>query len=206
MDASADVPRRSFAFGLERVGFFGINAPYLTFLLIIALSVLGGMGLMRLRVDDSLSELFRTDTEEFRRYEEIDRRFPSSEYDVLVVVEGKDLLKRPQIEAFRRAMIDLNLATVQPVSSSGENANSLDGIGVVDGLVSMLSARGRPDESGYAPPIVPDELPEGAAYDAMIAALKANEIVAGKFLSADGELALAVLALNRKAVAEHGAK
>jgi uncharacterized protein len=189
MDASADAPRRSFAFGLERVGFLGINAPYLTFLLIIALSVLGGMGLMRLRVDDSLSELFRTDTEEFRRYEEIDRRFPSSEYDVLVVVEGKDLLKKPQLEAFRRAIIDLQLA---------------DG---VDGLVSMLSARGKPDASGYAAPIVPDELPDDAqAYAAIISQLRSNEIVAGKFLSPDGELALAVIALDRKAVEEQSAK
>ncbi len=189
MDASADVPRRSFAFGLERVGFFGLNAPYLTFLFIVLFSVLGVMGLMRLRVDNSLSELFRTDSEEFRRYEEIDRRFPSSEYDVLVVVEGKDLLKKPQLEAFRRAIIDLQLA---------------DG---VDGLVSMLSARAKPDASGYAAPIVPDELPDDAqTYTAIISALRSNEIVAGKFLSPDGELALAVIALDRKAVEEQSAK
>ena len=189
MDASADVPRRSFAFGLERVGFFGLNAPYLTFLFIVLFSVFGVMGLMRLRVDDSLSELFRTDSEEFRRYEEIDRRFPSSEYDVLVVVEGKDLLKKPQLEAFRRAIIDLQLA---------------DG---VDGLVSMLSARAKPDASGYAAPIVPDELPDDAqTYAAIISALRSNEIVAGKFLSPDGELALAVIALDRKAVEEQSAK
>jgi predicted RND superfamily exporter protein len=189
MDATADQPRRSFAFGLERVGFFGINAPYLTFLLIVLFSVLGAMGLLRLRVDDSLSELFRTDTEEFRRYEEIDRRFPSSEYDVLVVVEGKDLLKKPQLEAFRRAIIDLQLA---------------DG---VDGLVSMLSARATPDASGYAAPIVPDELPDDAgAYAAIISALRSNDIVAGKFLSPDGELALAVIALDRTAVEEQSAK
>ena len=189
MDASADLPRRSFAFGLERVGFFGLNAPYLTCLLIVLFSVLAVFGLLRLKVDDSLSELFRTDTEEFRRYEEIDRRFPSSEYDVLVVVEGKDLLKKPQLEAFRRAIIDLQLA---------------DG---VDGLVSMLSARGKPDASGYAAPIVPDELPDDAeAYAAIISAMRSNEIVAGKFLSPDGELALAVIALDRKAVEEQGAK
>jgi predicted RND superfamily exporter protein len=139
-------------------------------------------------VDDSLAELFRTDTEEFRRYEEIDRRFPSSEYDVLVVVEGKDLLKKPQVEAFRRAMIDLQLT---------------DG---VDGIVSMLSARGKLDATGYAAPIVPDELPDGPAYDDIIKALKSNEIIAGKFLSDDGELALSVLALDREAVKEHGAK
>jgi len=188
MDATADPPRRSLAFGLERAGLIGLGRPRLTILLILLVSALAAWGLTLLKVDDSLSELFRTDTEEFRRYEEIDRRFPSSEYDVLVVVEGKDLLKRPQIEAFRRAIVDLQLA---------------DG---VDGLVSMLSARGKPDESGYAPPIVPDELPDGPAYEAIVAALKANEIVAGKFLSDDGELALAVVALDRKAVAEQGAK
>jgi predicted RND superfamily exporter protein len=189
MDATADRPQRSFAFGLERVGYFGLNAPYLTFLLIVVLSVLGGMGLMRLRVDDSLSELFRTNTEEFRRYEEIDRRFPSSEHDVLVVVEGKNLLQKAELAAFRRAIIDLQLA---------------DG---VDGLVSMLSARGKPDATGYAAPIVPDELPDDReAYRAMIDALRSNEIVAGKFLSPDGELALAVIALDRKAVEEQGAK
>lgn len=188
MDAPARPHKRSFALGLENLGLLSLAHPIVTALLVVALSVAAGFGLMRLKVDDSLSELFRTDTEEFRRYEEIDRRFPSSEYDVLLVVEGKDLLKKPQLEAFRRAIIDLQLA---------------DG---VDGVVSMLSARGKPDASGYAAPIVPDDLPEGAAYEAMIAAMRSNEIVAGKFLSPDGELALAVLALDRKAVETQGAR
>ena len=188
MDASVDAPRRSFAFGLERLGLVGLQAPRITVLLILALSALAGWGLTQLRVDDSLSELFRTDTEEFRRYEEIDRRFPSSEYDVLVVVEGTDLLKKEQLEAFRRAIVDLQLA---------------DG---VDGLVTMLSARGKPDASGYAAPIVPDDLPEGAEYDAMLERLRANDIVKGKFLSDDGQLALGVLALDRKVVREEGAR
>src|SRR2546421_1190822 len=189
MDASVDTPpRRSFAFGLERLGLIGLAAPAVTFALIGVMSALALWGLTRLRVDDSLSELFRTDTEEFRRYEEIDRRFPSSEYDVLVVVEGKDLLKKPQLEAFRRAIVDLQLA---------------DG---VDGLISMLSARGKPDPSGYAPPIVPDDLPDGPEYDAIIQQMRDNDIVKGKFLSPDGELALAVIALDRKAVAKEGAK
>ncbi|MDX2204786.1 MAG: MMPL family transporter [Hyphomicrobiaceae bacterium] len=188
MDASARPPRRSFAFGLENLGFAGLRHPLATTLMVLLLSVLAGIGLARLKVDDSLSELFRTDTEEFRRYEEIDRRFPSSEYDVLLVVEGKDLLKKPQLEAFRRAIVDLQLG---------------DG---VDGVVSMLSARGKPDASGYAAPIVPDDLPDGPAYDRIIETMRANEIVAGKFLSDDGELAMAVIALDRKVVAEQGAK
>src|SRR5215510_12127177 len=109
MDATADPPRRSLAFGLERAGFLGLGWPRLTILIVVLASVLAAFGLARLKVDDSLSELFRTDTEEFRRYEEIDRRFPSSEYDVLAVVEGKDLLKRVQLDAFRTAIVDLQL-------------------------------------------------------------------------------------------------
>ncbi|HXF55218.1 MAG TPA: MMPL family transporter [Hyphomicrobiaceae bacterium] len=185
---NGEEPRRSFlfSFGLDRIGLVALAAPYMSAAIIVLLTALAVVGFMRLRVDDSLSELFRTDTPEFRRYEEIDRRFPSSEYDVLVVVEGTNLLKRENLQAFARAVIDLQLA---------------DG---VSGLVSMLSARGRPDDTGYAPPVVPDDLPEGAAYEDMIKALKQNDIVAGKFLSEDGTLALIVIALDRAAVEEMG--
>ena len=188
--SSDDEPPRSFrfGFGLEKLGLVALRAPIVSFLLIVALSAAAIIGVMRLKVDDSLSELFRTNTPEFRQYEEIDTRFPSSEYDVLAVIEGPDLLQRRQLEAFTQAAIELQLA---------------DG---VNGLVSMVSARGKPDEKGYAPPIVPDKLPEDAAeYAAMLAALKSNEIVAGKFLSADGTLALIVISLDRKVVEAEGA-
>ena len=52
----------------------------------------------------------------------------------------------------------------------------------VSGLVSMVSARGKPDPTGYAAPIVPDELPiDQTAFDAMLKDLRKNEIVSGKF-------------------------
>jgi predicted RND superfamily exporter protein len=183
-------PRRTFAFtfGLERLGLVALRAPYVSALLIAILTVLAVFGVSRLKVDDSLSELFRTNTAEFRQYEEIDRRFPSSEYDVLVVIEGQGLLDRPKLAKVRDTIVDLQLT---------------DG---VNGLVSMLSARDKPDNTGYAAPVVPDDLPEGAAYDDVIARLKSNEIVTGKFLSPDGTLALAVIALDRKLVEERGAK
>jgi predicted RND superfamily exporter protein len=53
---------------------------------------------------------------------------------------------------------------------------------------------------------MPDTLPDGPEYDALLTALAANEVVAGKFLSADGTLALAVLSLDREAIAEQGAR
>jgi uncharacterized protein len=183
-------PRRTFAFtfGLERLGLVALRAPRVSALLIVVLSVLAIFGVMRLKVDDSLSELFRTNTKEFLQYEEIDRRFPSSEYDVLVVIEGPGLLTREKLGIVNGTIVDLQLT---------------DG---VNGLVSMLSARDKPDATGYAAPIVPDELPEGAAYEAMVTKLRTNEIVTGKFLSDDGTLALAVIALDRQLVEERGAK
>ena len=186
----ADEPRRSFllSFGIDKLGLLALKAPYVSAVLIALATALAVLGVMRLKVDDSLSELFRTNTEEFRRYEEIDKRFPSSEYDVLLVVEGRKLLTPEGIKAFSNATMELQL---------------VDG---VSGVVSMLSARGKPDQNGYSPPIVPDELPQGEAFDAMVAQLRSNDIVKGKFLSDDGELALAVLALDRAAVAEQSAK
>lgn len=188
---NAEEPHRNFvfSFGLERIGLMALKAPYAVAALVVLATVVAAIGVAKLQVDDSLSELFRTNTEEFRRYEAIDTRFPSSEYDVLVVVEGHDLLKRRQIEAFAGLTTELQL---------------VDG---VSGLVSMLSARGKPDASGYAPPIVTDEMPEdGAAYDAMIDALKTNDIVKGKFLSDDGQLAMIIIALDRKVVREKTAR
>ena len=189
MNDSLENRRFRFTFGLERLGLIALQAPALTLALIIALCITAIFGVMNLRVDDSLSELFRTDTKEFRQYEAIDKRFPSSEYDVLAVVEGDNLLTRKGLEAFANTAIDLQLA---------------DG---VDGLVSMLSARGKPDATGYAAPIVPDDLPDAAGeFKTVITNLRENEIVKGKFLSDDGRLALIVMALDRKVVADKGSR
>ncbi|HWK32466.1 MAG TPA: MMPL family transporter, partial [Hyphomicrobium sp.] len=191
MDSDRDAPRRSFlfSFGIERLGLVALKAPLVSALLIAVLTALAAWSTMHIKVDDSLSELFRTNSEEFRRYEEIDRRFPSSEYDVLVVVEGKDLLSRERLENFAGLTTELQL---------------VDG---VSGLVSMLSARDKPDATGYAPPLVPDDLPEDdAAFANIVSALKTNDIVKGKFLSDDGELALIVIALDRNVVEQRGAR
>ena len=99
-----------FSFGVDRLGLAALKAPAVAALLIVALTAAAVAGLLRLKVDDSLSELFRTNTQEFRTYEEIDRRFPSSEYDVLVVVEGKKLLTRDGLTAFSNAASELQLA------------------------------------------------------------------------------------------------
>src|SRR3712207_6876581 len=78
----------SLALGIERLGLVSLAFPVVVTLLAIALSIAAAFGVMRIRVDDSLNQLFRSDSAEFRQYEELEKRFPSSEFDVLVVVEG----------------------------------------------------------------------------------------------------------------------
>jgi uncharacterized protein len=174
------------ALGLERVGLFPLRFPWVAGLLALALSVAAAFGVARLKVDDSLSQLFRSDTAEFTQYEDVTRRFPSSEFDVLVVVEGKTLLDRASLEALRDLVTDLQL---------------VEG---TRGLISIFSAR-QPPEAGRLPePLFPDPLPEGAEYDQLVQRVKENELLRGKLLSEDGELTLIVLALDPAIVGGKG--
>jgi predicted RND superfamily exporter protein len=176
----------SIALGLERIGLVSLRFPIIATLLLIVLSVGAAFGVARIKVDDSLSQLFRSNTPEFRQYEEVSRRFPSSEFDVLVVIEGKTLLARESLEKLRDLVTDLQL---------------IDG---TRGVISLFSAR-QPPEGGQIPaPLFPEELPEGAAYDQLVQRVIANEIIRGKLLSEDGQLALVVLALDPAIVATNG--
>src|SRR5262249_29351923 len=166
------------AFHVERIGLIPLRFPYLAMAILIALAIGAAFGVERLKVDDSLSQLFRTNTPDFKQYEGSPRRFPSSEYDVLVVVEGKTLLERNSLEKLRDVVTDLQL---------------IDG---TRGLVSLFSARQPPEGNSLPAPLFPDKLPEGAAYDALVKRVLSNEIIRGKLLSEDGTLALIVLALD----------
>jgi predicted RND superfamily exporter protein len=170
---------RNLALGIERIGFFSLSHRTLCALAFIVLSAFAAIGYSRVKVDDSLSQLFRSDTDEFRTYEEVTRRFPSNEFDVLIVIEGDHLLDRPSLEKLRELAIDLQL---------------LDG---TRGLISIFSAREPPDVSGQIPPpLFPNPLPQGADYQTLIQRVMANEIIRGKMLSEDGKLTLMVLALE----------
>lgn len=175
-------------FGLERLGYLCLKHPWISLIFLAVLSAAALAGMTRISVDDSLSELFRADTPEFRQYERLSSRFPSSEYDVLAVVEGKDLLTREGLEKFRSLVTELHFAAG------------------VKGILSMFSAREPLNEQGYPPPLFPADLPEGAEFGKLIQRARANEVIKGKFLSDDGLLSVIVMGLDRKLVAEQGLK
>ena len=128
------LPRREphrIALGLERIGLISLHFPLVSTLVLVALCFVAAFGIGRIKVDDSLSQLFRSDTPEFKQYEAVTHRFPSSEFDVLVVVEGKTLLDREPLAKLRELVTDLQL---------------IDG---TRGLISLFSARQPPENGGF---------------------------------------------------------
>lgn len=178
--------RNDLALGIERLGLVSLRFPNTVALLALALAVFSALGVTRIRINDSLSQLFHSDTPEFKLYEQETRRFPSSEFDVLVVVTGKTLLERASIEKLRNLVIDLQL---------------IDG---TRGIISLFSAREPPAPNELPGPLIPSQIPQGAAYQQLVKRIRSNEILRGKLLSNNGDLTLIVLALDANAA--HGAK
>jgi predicted RND superfamily exporter protein len=170
------------ALGIERIGLIALRFPIAITIVLAVLAVAAGFGVERIKVDDSLSTLFRSDAADFKTYEYVTRRFPSEEFDVLIAVSGPTLLQRDTLAKLRDTVTDLQL---------------IDG---VRGLISLFSARQPPQPGQIPAALFPEELPTGAAYDQLIERVKSNEIIRGKLLSNDGRLALVVLALEPKVV------
>src|SRR5712672_717276 len=176
-------PTASIAFGLERLGLIAVQAPILSCIILVALIVGAIFGIQRIKIDDSLSQWFRSNSKEYRQYEAVTKRFAATEFDVLVVVEGKTLLARDNLEKLRDLVTDLQL---------------VEG---TRGLISLFSARQAPAPGKLPAALFPQDLPQGADYDKFIETVKTNEIIRGKLLSEDGTLALIVLSLDPDVVA-----
>src|ERR1700731_3963779 len=99
-------PTSSIAFGLERIGLIAVRAPVLSCIILVGLIIAAIFGIQRIKIDDSLSQLFRSNSKEYRQYEAETKRFPATEFDVLVVIEGKTLLARDNLEKVRDFVTD----------------------------------------------------------------------------------------------------
>jgi len=185
VDREEQRPTASIAFGLERIGLIAVKAPVVSCLILAALFIAAIFGIERIKIDDSLSQLFRSNSKEYRQYEAVTKRFPATEFDVLVVVEGKTLLERDNLEKLRDLVTDLQL---------------VEG---TRGLISLFSARQAPAPGKLPAALFPQELPQGADYDKFIETVKTNEIIRGKLLSEDGTLALIVLSLEPEVVSSN---
>src|SRR5580700_6964126 len=175
-------PGASIAFGLERIGLIAVQKPVLSCIILVGLIIGAIFGIDRIKIDDSLSQLFRSNSKDYKQYEAETRRFPATEFDVLVVVEGKTLLSRPNLEKLRDLVTDLQL---------------VEG---TRGIISLFSARQAPAPGKLPAALFPAELPQGASYDKFSESVKTTQLIRGMLLSGDGTLALIVLSLEPEVV------
>src|SRR6201992_4251993 len=160
----------SIAFGLERIGLIAMRAPILSCIILVALIVAAIFGIQRIRIYDSLSQLFRANSKAYQQYEAEVKRFPATEFDVLVVVEGKTLLARDNLEKLRDFVTHLQL------------------LGGTRCPFSLFSARQAPAAGKLPAALFPNELPQGADYDKFVETVKTHEIIRGELLSEAGTL------------------
>ncbi|RME94593.1 MAG: RND transporter, partial [Alphaproteobacteria bacterium] len=181
--------KHSLGFGLERIGLPAIVNPRLALALIILFSIFCALGTPRLQTVNTLSELFESDTVEFKNYEKLRSRFPTSEFDVLVVVEGDNLLTPEHLEQVRDLHLELQFAEA------------------VDGILSIFSMREASFEKGVPRPVIPAELPRGDAFDALAEKILKHPLIGGKLLSgndADGQITLLVISLKHEVIKRKG--
>src|SRR5437588_864428 len=86
-----------------------MKAPILSCIILVGLFIGALFGIDRIKIDDSLSQLFRSNSKDYKQYEAVTKRFPATEFDVLVVVEGKTLMARPNLEKIRDMITNLQL-------------------------------------------------------------------------------------------------
>jgi len=117
----------------------------------IVLLIAAAFGTTRIQVDDSLSRLFRSETPEFKTFEEGDagasRRTNSMSSSWS---RAKNLLERASLEKLRDLVTDLQL---------------IEG---TRGIISLFSARQPPQGNELPAPLFPEQLPEGAEYERLI--------------------------------------
>src|SRR6478609_6158356 len=121
-------PTASIAFGLERLGLIAVQAPILSCIILVALIIGAIFGIDRIKIDDSLSQLFRSNSKEYRQYEAVTKRFPATEFDVLVV-----LSLEPEVVAsnkLTKVVGDIRKLMAQDLADSGLKAE-LSGVPVM---------------------------------------------------------------------------
>ncbi len=176
-------------FGLERFGLVTLARPRLTAVALVLLTVFCALGVWRIEASGILSDFFRGDNEAYRNYQEMSERFPTSEFDVFLIVEGENLLTPDRLEDVRT--LHLELQFVQPVT----------------GVLSIFSMRQAPDAEGYPPPMFPATMPRGEEFDTLKKKVTQHPLLNGKLLAApEGKAPLTVLivSLDKAAIAGDG--
>ena len=176
-------------FGLEKFGLLTLARPRLTAVAVALIAVVCAIGVARIEATGILSDFFRGDNPDYRTYQEMSERFPTSEFDVFVIVEGKDLLTPDNLEAVRTLHLEYQF------------------VPAVNGVLSIFSMRQAPDAEGYPAPMFPATMPAGAEFEALKQKVTAHPLLDGKMLATPeggAPLTVLIVSLNKASVAGEG--
>jgi len=176
-------------FGLEKFGLLTLARPRVSAVAVVLLTAFFALGVWRIEATGILSDFFRGNNPDYQTYQAMSERFPTSEFDVFVIVEGEDLLTPDNLEAVRMLHLELQF------------------VPAVNGVLSIFSMRQAPDAEGYPPPMFPAEMPTGEAFEALKQKVTAHPLLDGKLLATpEGQAPLTVLivSLNKADVGGDG--
>lgn len=176
-------------FNLERLGLVTLARPRLTAVALVLLTVVCAIGVWRIEATGILSDFFRGDNRDYRLYKQMSDRFPTSEFDVFLIVEGDDLLTPDRLEDVRTLHLEYQF------------------VPAVNGVLSIFSMRQAPDAQGYPPPMFPAVIPRGEEFEALKQKVTTHPLLDGKLLTTppgEAPLTVMIVSLDRDAVAGKG--
>jgi len=176
-------------FGIERLGLFPVRHPRIALAFILLITLASLVSLPWLKSDDSLNDFFRSKTTAYLTYERMAKRFPASRDDVFVVAEGPNILTPATLKQLRALHVELELI-----------------LGVA-GVTSLFSIRENPKDLETPPLLVPDEFPQGLAWQKLAERVKSHPLIRDRLLSDyrhGTTLAMLVVALDPEMARERG--
>ncbi|MEZ5812931.1 MAG: MMPL family transporter [Rhizobiaceae bacterium] len=126
-----------------RAGLGAARHPIVALVIVLALSLLAGIGVSRISSDFTISSMYASDTALYQRYLAFKQAFPLNERSVVVVLESGTAPSRTQLEWIRDAQFDLTF------------------MDEVESVISVFSIPGssRARETGI--PFFADDVPDG---------------------------------------------
>ena len=168
----------TFGFGLEKLGLIALRFPRATLLLVTAITVPLGYSAAKIEFSSDVREIFRSGSPDFVNLETVEKQYPESGEDILLLVEGENLFTPENLERLRNLHLELSLA---------------DGVRHV---LSMFSARHPPDATGYVAAVFPPDLNEVEQLSELREDVLRHPHVSGKLLSEDVRTSLIIVAID----------
>lgn len=163
---------------MERIGFLATRYSGIAALLVIAMTVLAGIGFARLEFDDGLRRMFSANTAEYEAYETARASFAQADADIVMVFRSPGFDDPARLEVVRDFVLDL--AFVDGVSHT----------------FSVFGLRRISSDGGRTEPLLPADLTAENALADLLVEARDHPLSQGQLVSNDLSRLVVVVALG----------